>query len=94
MGGALPSPARPRPLHTSRVHPSQPTQVFSDDLFTLLGDARPDWRWLIAGPYKSGSGWHKARACEGLCGGCGVGMGVGPVLHYCSAHASARCRLW
>lgn len=34
-------------------------EVFSDDLFKLLGDARPDWRWLIAGPYKSGSGWHK-----------------------------------
>lgn len=37
-------------------------QVFSDDLFKLLGDARPDWRWLIAGPYKSGSGWHKVSS--------------------------------
>jgi len=42
--------------------------VFSDDLFKLLGEARPDWRWLIAGPYKSGSGWHKV--CTLHCNGC------------------------
>ena len=29
------------------------------DLFSLFGDARPDFRWLIAGPARSGSGWHK-----------------------------------
>ncbi|WFD27986.1 hypothetical protein MNAN1_002994 [Malassezia nana] len=29
------------------------------DLFSLLGDQRPDYRWLIAGPARSGSGWHK-----------------------------------
>lgn len=29
------------------------------DLFSLLGKTRPDHRWLIAGPAKSGSGWHK-----------------------------------
>ena len=28
---------------------------FSEDLFSVLGEARPDHRWLIAGPYKSGS---------------------------------------
>ncbi|KAK0526848.1 hypothetical protein OC842_005056 [Tilletia horrida] len=29
------------------------------DLFSLLGaHARPDYRWLIAGPERSGSGWH------------------------------------
>jgi len=27
------------------------------DLFELLGDARPDYRWLIAGAPKSGSKW-------------------------------------
>lgn len=31
------------------------TQVEAD-LFSLLGDKRPDWRWLIAGPERSGSG--------------------------------------
>ena len=30
-------------------------ELFSDDLFALLGDARPDYRWLIIGPHRSGS---------------------------------------
>ena len=31
---------------------------FSEDLFSVLGEAaRPDYRWLIAGPPKSGSTW-------------------------------------
>ncbi|PWY97409.1 Clavaminate synthase-like protein [Testicularia cyperi] len=29
------------------------------DLFSLLGPLRPDNRWIIAGPARSGSGWHK-----------------------------------
>ena len=29
------------------------------DLFSLLGEIRPDYRWLIAGPARSGSCWHK-----------------------------------
>ncbi|KAN0065828.1 hypothetical protein ACQY0O_000958 [Thecaphora frezii] len=29
------------------------------DLFSLLGPLRPDHRWIIAGPSRSGSGWHK-----------------------------------
>lgn len=28
---------------------------FDEDLFSVLGDRRPDYKWLIAGPYKSGS---------------------------------------
>ena len=33
---------------------------FREDLFSLLGDSdRPDYRWLIYGPYKSGSTFHK-----------------------------------
>jgi hypothetical protein len=31
---------------------------FSEDLFAVLGDARPDYRWLIIGPPKSGSTFH------------------------------------
>ncbi|KEI36709.1 uncharacterized protein L969DRAFT_54545 [Mixia osmundae IAM 14324] len=31
---------------------------FDDDLFYVLGDERPDYRWLIAGPRRSGSTWH------------------------------------
>lgn len=33
---------------------------FEEDLFSLLGESdRPDYRWLIYGPYKSGSTFHK-----------------------------------
>jgi len=33
---------------------------FADDLFSVLGDeSRPDYRWLIIGPYKSGSTFHQ-----------------------------------
>lgn len=31
---------------------------FQDDFFSLLGDDRPDYRWLIIGPKKSGSSFH------------------------------------
>ncbi|KAJ3042066.1 hypothetical protein HDV00_008147 [Rhizophlyctis rosea] len=33
-------------------------EYFSDDLFSLLGDERPDYRWLIIGPERSGSTFH------------------------------------
>ena len=32
---------------------------FGDDLFDLLGTHRPDSRWLIIGPERSGSTFHK-----------------------------------
>lgn len=32
---------------------------FQEDLFDVLGDQRPDRRWLIIGPEKSGSTFHK-----------------------------------
>ena len=40
-------------------------ELFSDDLFALLGDARPDYRWLIIGPHRSGSRWlpHGRARC-------------------------------
>ncbi|KAI8928679.1 hypothetical protein BC831DRAFT_447540 [Entophlyctis helioformis] len=31
---------------------------FDEDLFKVLGDARPDYRWLIIGPARSGSTFH------------------------------------
>jgi hypothetical protein len=34
-------------------------ETFREDLFTLLGDFRPDHRWLIIGPERSGSSFHK-----------------------------------
>ncbi|PSC67070.1 F-box protein [Micractinium conductrix] len=34
-------------------------ELFAEDLFSLLGESRPDFRWLIIGPFKSGSSWHK-----------------------------------
>eukprot|EP00887_Chlorella_sp_A99_P005234 scaffold1.g5234.t1 len=33
--------------------------LFGEDLYALLGDKRPDYRWLIIGPIKSGSSYHK-----------------------------------
>jgi len=31
---------------------------FAADLFSVLGARRPDWRWLIIGPDRSGSSFH------------------------------------
>jgi len=36
-----------------------PPDCFVEDLFTLFGDERPDYRWLIIGPERSGSTFHK-----------------------------------
>ena len=33
--------------------------LFDDDLFGVLGEARPDWRWLIVGGERTGSIFHK-----------------------------------
>ncbi|PWN48608.1 Clavaminate synthase-like protein [Violaceomyces palustris] len=43
---------------STRRSASSDAEVRSD-LFSLLGDQRPDHRWIIAGPKRSGSGWHK-----------------------------------
>jgi len=37
----------------------EPPQAFQQDLFTLLEEQRPDHRWLIIGPARSGSTFHK-----------------------------------
>lgn len=37
----------------------QVPEYFAEDLFSVMGDQRPDWRWLIVGPPKSGSSFHK-----------------------------------
>ena len=34
-------------------------ECFGTDLFSVLGGARPDSRWLIVGPANSGSTFHK-----------------------------------
>lgn len=34
-------------------------ECFGEDLFAVLGDQRPDYRWLIIGPKRSGSTFHK-----------------------------------
>ncbi|QIW95312.1 hypothetical protein AMS68_000830 [Peltaster fructicola] len=36
-----------------------PPQCFGFDAFSVLGTARPDHRWLIVGPERSGSTFHK-----------------------------------
>lgn len=44
-------------------HQSSPAywtpECFGEDLFTVLGDKRPDDKWLIVGPARSGSTFHK-----------------------------------
>ena len=38
----------------------QVPKYFDEDLFSVLGDeGRPDFRWLIMGPPRSGSTFHK-----------------------------------
>lgn len=37
----------------------QPPICFQEDLFTILAEERPDHRWLIVGPKRSGSTFHK-----------------------------------
>ena len=56
----------PRVAETSPKHPWPsaaywpPTCFGSDqDLFSVLGAQRPDYRWLILGPARSGSTFHK-----------------------------------
>jgi hypothetical protein len=49
---------------TVTTHPSPsadywPPPTFGSDFFTVLGDHRPDHRWLIVGPERSGSTFHK-----------------------------------
>jgi hypothetical protein len=34
-------------------------ECFGEDLFAILGDKRPDDKWLIIGPVRSGSTYHK-----------------------------------
>ena len=34
-------------------------ECFGEDLFAVLGSQRPDSRWLIIGPERSGSTFHK-----------------------------------
>lgn len=36
-----------------------PPTCFGQDVFSVLGDYRPDHRWLIIGPERSGSTFHK-----------------------------------
>jgi hypothetical protein len=33
-------------------------EYFNQDLFSVLGDQRPDYRWIIIGPERSGSTFH------------------------------------
>ena len=49
-------------LTVGKHHPSPsywPPECFGEDLFTVLGDKRPDDKWLIIGPARSGSTYHK-----------------------------------
>lgn len=36
-------------------------EYFREDFFGMMGDRRPDYRWIIIGPARSGSTFHKVR---------------------------------
>jgi len=49
-------------IHVGRDHEDAAywaPDCFGEDLFAVLGDKRPDSRWLIVGPERSGSTFHK-----------------------------------
>ncbi|CAN3376728.1 hypothetical protein DIURU_001512 [Diutina rugosa] len=51
------------PAMKTLIHEYKPPQIFSDDMFTVFsgeqGNCRPDHAWLIVGPQRSGSTFHK-----------------------------------
>ncbi|KAG5365235.1 F-box protein [Yarrowia sp. C11] len=47
-----------KPFRASYIDPYIP-EIFKTDLFTLCGEARPDFSWMIIGPRNSGSTFHK-----------------------------------
>lgn len=49
----------PETLGNDRVTAYWPPSFFGPDLFSVLGEQRPDHRWLIIGPARSGSTFHK-----------------------------------
>jgi hypothetical protein len=49
-------------IHMQRALAQVP-EYFAEDLFSVLGDQRPDYRWLIIGPKKAGSSFHKVMPC-------------------------------
>ena len=46
------------PPHSKQAAYWSPT-CFGEDLFSVLGEHRPDCRWMIMGPKRSGSTFHK-----------------------------------
>jgi hypothetical protein len=46
------------PPHSKKAAYWSPT-CFGEDLFSVLGEHRPDCRWMIMGPKRSGSTFHK-----------------------------------
>jgi hypothetical protein len=45
--------AAPDMLHSYAVPP-----IFAEDLFSVLADRRPPYRWLVMGPARTGASWH------------------------------------
>lgn len=33
-------------------------ELFSEDLLSIMGNKRPDFRWFVVGPERSGASWH------------------------------------
>lgn len=67
---------------------------FQDDLFDLLpSTSRPDHRWLIMGPVRSGSSWHqdpnKTSAWNGVVRGSKKWVMMPPTVMPAGVHASA-----
>ncbi len=53
-----------RRLHDYRrtdVVLAQVPEYFREDLFAAMGSTRPDYRWVIVGPPRSGSAFHQGK---------------------------------
>ena len=64
--------------------------AFQEDLFALLGDARPDFRWLIVGPGRSGSTFHVDPNATSAWNACVRGRKLWCAARRCTTSA----RLW
>lgn len=66
-------------------------ECFGEDLFAVLGDKRPDDKWLIVGPARSGSTYHKdPNATSAVSEHLFIPCALGSYIHDLSLETQAR----